>query len=406
MAAAAPLPTAKRQLPCLSDRFGLRRAGSRRDFGGEVALLLLDAFAELEADEAVQRDGGAGVLRRRRRRPRRPGSCCPSRTAAMSSAFSLRNLARPPSTIFSTMFCGLAALLRLFHRDRALALDQRRDRARRRRAPAGAPPRRASRSACRARSASRPAPRSRARPARRSCRGPARPGCGRRTRPRPRSTSSTAARRSDWFSPILAMLSVSFSWTVPPPGYCAAPSASTSVPCSSASFATLRTKSWNMLVLGDEVGLRVDLDDGAAVALDGDADQALGGGAAGLLGGGGEALGAQPVDRGFHVAVVLGERLLAVHHAGAGALAQFLHSRGRDLSHFFVPSRPLREGRGRSRISSIGAEALLVLASGKRTIQASSAASTGGSAISPMSSPRAAALPVRPSPTACATASV
>ena len=198
----------------------------------------------------------------------------------------------------------LAALLRLFHRDRALALDQRRIELVARRAPAGGPRRRASRSACRARSASRPAPRSRARRARRSCRGPARPGCGRRARPRPRSTSSTAARRSDWFSPILAMLSVSFSCDGAAAGIVRQRRAPRRrVPCSSASSATLRTKSWNMLVLGDEIGFRIDLDERAALALDGDADEALGGGAAGLLGGGGQALGAQPVDRGFHLAV-------------------------------------------------------------------------------------------------------
>src|SRR5690349_2609530 len=45
------------------------------------------------------------------------------------------------------------------------------------------------------------------------------------------------------------MLSVSFSWTVPPLGYWAAPRASTSVPFSSASLATLRTKSWKISFL-------------------------------------------------------------------------------------------------------------------------------------------------------------
>ena len=45
------------QLPCstwvlLNNRFRVRRSGSRSDFGREVFLLLLDAFAELEANEA------------------------------------------------------------------------------------------------------------------------------------------------------------------------------------------------------------------------------------------------------------------------------------------------------------------------------------------------------------------
>ena len=87
------------------------------------------------------------------------------------------------------------------------------------------------------------------------------------------------------------------------------------------------------LVLGDEIGLRIDLDDRAASALDGDPDEPFGGGASGLLGGGGETLGAEPIDCGLHLALGFGKRLLAVHHAGAGALAQFLDSRGRNLSH-------------------------------------------------------------------------
>ena len=134
------------------------------------------------------------------------------------------------------------------------------------------------------------------------------------------------------------MFEVSFSSTVPPPGQ-------------QASFERLDVAAraerdrrggaheiLELLVLGDEIGLGIDLDHRALLAVDGDADQAFGGGAAGLLGGGGEALGAQPVDGGFHVAAGLAERLLAVHHAGAGALAQFLHIGGRDLSHVSCPS--------------------------------------------------------------------
>ncbi len=85
-----------------------------------------------------------------------------------------------------------------------------------------------------------------------------------------------------------------------------------------------------LLVAGDEIGLGIDLDDGALGALDGDADQAFGGDAAGLLGGLGETAGAQPVDGGFHVAVGLGQRLLAVHHADAGRVAEFLDLLSRD----------------------------------------------------------------------------
>jgi hypothetical protein len=80
-----------------------------------------------------------------------------------------------------------------------------------------------------------------------------------------------------------------------------------------------------LLVAGDEVGLRVHLDDGGPWCPDGDADEAFGGDARRLLGGLGEALGAQPVDGGFHVATGGGERRLAIHHAYAGLLAQVLH---------------------------------------------------------------------------------
>jgi hypothetical protein len=83
-------------------------------------------------------------------------------------------------------------------------------------------------------------------------------------------------------------------------------------------------------VLGDEVGLGVDLDGDGGAALGGDGHEALGGGAAGFLRGLGKALGAQPVDGGVHVTVGFGQRLLGVHHACAGLVAQFLHLCGCD----------------------------------------------------------------------------
>src|SRR5690606_14941458 len=79
-----------------------------------------------------------------------------------------------------------------------------------------------------------------------------------------------------------------------------------------------------VLVLGDEVGLGVDLDDSRAVARLRERDAALGGDAVGLLVGLGQAGLAQRLGGGVDVAAGLGERLLALHHAGAGALAQFL----------------------------------------------------------------------------------
>ena len=129
MARAAPLPTAKRQLCCLRDRFGLRRAGGGSDFGGEVFLLLLDAFAELEADEARQlirvpaslaadaTTSATGVL------PSITNSCDEQRIF-------LAELGEAALDHLLDDVLRLAAFLRLFHRDRTLALDQRRRRAR------------------------------------------------------------------------------------------------------------------------------------------------------------------------------------------------------------------------------------------------------------------------------------
>jgi hypothetical protein len=68
---------------------------------------------------------------------------------------------------------------------------------------------------------------------------------------------------------------------------------------------------------------------------------------AGLLGGLGETLFAQPIDRRLDVAASVGERGLAVHHAGAGLVAQFLDQRSADIRHR-VPRFRL------SRISHLG----------------------------------------------------
>ena len=95
------------------------------------------------------------------------------------------------------------------------------------------------------------------------------------------------------------------------------------------------------VVARDEVGLGIDLDHDALGALDGDADQAFGGDAVGLLGGLGQALLAQPIDRGIDVARGFAERGLAIHHARAGHLAQVLDHLCSDLSHC---SNPLRAG--------------------------------------------------------------
>src|SRR3954447_9397752 len=81
-----------------------------------------------------------------------------------------------------------------------------------------------------------------------------------------------------------------------------------------------------VLVARDEVGVAVDLDEDAdlAVGVDVGLHRALGGLAAGELGGAGDALLAQPGHGRVDVAAGLGQRLLAVHHARAGAVAQGL----------------------------------------------------------------------------------
>lgn len=87
------------------------------------------------------------------------------------------------------------------------------------------------------------------------------------------------------------------------------------------------------IVTGNEVGFGIDFDDDGLGALARNADEAFGGGAAGLLVGLGDTLGAQPVDRRFHVATGFSKSLLAVHHACAGLFAQFLHHCSRNLAH-------------------------------------------------------------------------
>ncbi len=128
------------------------------------------------------------------------------------------------------------------------------------------------------------------------------------------------------FSPILAMASVSSAETErPEPGYGISDSLPTSPAASSASLATLPTIDWNCSLRATKSVSEFTSTMAPRVPSTTDADEALGGHAAGLLGGLGEATGAQPVDCGFHVAIGLFERLLAVHHPHAGQVAEFLH---------------------------------------------------------------------------------
>src|SRR6056297_207348 len=79
-----------------------------------------------------------------------------------------------------------------------------------------------------------------------------------------------------------------------------------------------------IVVFCDEIGFAVDFDQDCAVCACGLDDRAFGGNAAGLLVGLGQPALAQVFDCGFDVASGFNQGLLAFHHAGAGALAQFL----------------------------------------------------------------------------------
>ncbi len=84
-------------------------------------------------------------------------------------------------------------------------------------------------------------------------------------------------------------------------------------------------KGHEQVALGAEVGLAVDLHQGAHAVLHQSIGHTLGSDAAGLLGSLGQALFPQVLNSLVHVAVALGQGLLAVHHAHAGHLAQGLH---------------------------------------------------------------------------------
>ena len=80
-----------------------------------------------------------------------------------------------------------------------------------------------------------------------------------------------------------------------------------------------------LLVLGDEVGLGVDLDHNAHAVDGGGISHALGSDAAGLLLRSGQTLFTQDLDSLVKIAVGLGQSLLTIHHAHAGGLAQVFH---------------------------------------------------------------------------------
>src|SRR6185312_1774444 len=91
------------------------------------------------------------------------------------------------------------------------------------------------------------------------------------------------------------------------------------------------------IVARDEIGFGVNLDDDALGALHLDTDQAFGCNPAGFLRGLRQAFLAQPILRRRQVALGLGKGGLAVHHAGAGRLAQLLDHLGADICHSLYP---------------------------------------------------------------------
>src|SRR6478609_462359 len=88
-----------------------------------------------------------------------------------------------------------------------------------------------------------------------------------------------------------------------------------------------------LVSLGDEVGLAVDLDHHADAAVDLGSNQAFCGGAAFALGSALEALDADDFDGLLGVTVSFVKSLLDIHHAGAGALAQSLDISGSVVRH-------------------------------------------------------------------------
>ncbi len=155
----------------------------------------------------------------------------------------------------------------------------------------------------------------------------------------PRTTVSRVARRSTKFSPIVAIRWVSSVSTVrPEPEYGARVSEFELPVAVERELANSLHEALKGRVTGDEIGLRIDLDKGTGRSACGRADQPLGGDPAGLFGGGGQPLFAQPVDRRLDIAAAVTERPLAVHHTGAGLLAQLLDQRRGHLDHC-LPSR-------------------------------------------------------------------
>ena len=94
-------------------------------------------------------------------------------------------------------------------------------------------------------------------------------------------------------------------------------------------------KGLELVATGNKVRFAHDFDKSgnAVIRRDFLGDGALGGGAAGLFGRLGKTLLAQPVNGLFHVAIRFFQGFFAVHHARAGAFAQFLNHGSGNIRH-------------------------------------------------------------------------
>ena len=90
-------------------------------------------------------------------------------------------------------------------------------------------------------------------------------------------------------------------------------------------------------VARDEIRLGIHFDHGGDTRRRGDAHKPFRCDAAGFLGGCRKALLAQPINGSFHIGAVFDQRLLAIHHACAGTLAQVTDHTRCDFSHCSSP---------------------------------------------------------------------
>src|SRR3954453_3033537 len=91
-----------------------------------------------------------------------------------------------------------------------------------------------------------------------------------------------------------------------------------------------------ILIARHEIGFGIDLDDDAVIAAHRNGDEPFRRDAAGFFGSFRQAFLTQPIDGSFDVAGDFGQRVLAVHHAGAGLLAKILDEAGGNGGHFLL----------------------------------------------------------------------